>query len=254
MVAPNRVFIVPYRDRPAQKQEFINRFKVLLEDEAVSNPYEIYFAHQCDGRSFNRGAMKNIGFLAIKNKYPIDYRNITFIFHDVDTWPCQKGLLDYNTTSGVVKHFYGVRFALGGMFAIKGADFEKSLGFPNFWGWGLEDNVIQARCLSVGLTIDRSNFFDMKDPKILRAFDGFNRQVSKRDGYIYKHETPDSILSLQNVTYAIQNEFINITNFTCAMDIKEVELYNHDIRAGNKIKYPQGYWRRSWSMGAIMKR
>ena len=115
---PKRVFIVPYRDRASHKTLFIKNITTLLEDESQTNPYEIYFAHQCDKRPFNRGAMKNIGFLAIKSKYPNDYKDITFIFHDIDTWPREKGLISYNTTPGVVSHFYGYLFALGCMFAI----------------------------------------------------------------------------------------------------------------------------------------
>jgi hypothetical protein len=128
MAAPARIFIVPYRDRVKDKAEFLLHMKTILEDTAVAEPYEIYFAHQYDRRPFNRGAMKNIGFLAMRDKYPADYKNITFIFHDVDTWPSEKGLIDYTTTPGVVRHFYGFRFALGGMFAIKGGDFEKTKG------------------------------------------------------------------------------------------------------------------------------
>lgn len=252
MTVPNRVFIVPYRNRPGQKVEFSLRINSFLADEALTNPYEIYFAHQTDARPFNRGAMKNIGFLAIKSKYPNDYKNITFIFHDVDTWPSVKGLLDYNTTPGVVKHFYGATFALGGMFAIKGADFEKSQGFPNFWGWGLEDNVLQKRCLAAGLTIDRSNFFSMNDPKILRANDGLTRVVGKRDATVYKFETPDSITSIGNLTYVIQNEYINISNFTCGSSHTEQEYYDFDIRQGNKVRTHQGNFRRSWSMKKMM--
>ena len=106
--------------------------KILLED--ITEPYEIYFAHQCDNRPFNRGAMKNLGFIAIKNKYPNHYKDITFIFNDVDTFPGEKGMIDYITTPGIVKHYYGFNFALGGIFSICGADFEKAKGFPNFWG------------------------------------------------------------------------------------------------------------------------
>ena len=252
-LVPKRVFIVPYRNRPKQKEEFLEKIKYLLEDSAESEPYEIYFAHQCDQRPFNRGAMKNIGFLAIKNKYPNDYKNITFIFHDVDTWPVEKGLIDYTTTHGVVKHYYGFKFALGGIFSIKGVDFEKTLGFPNFWGWGLEDNTMNDRVNKAGLTIDRSIFYPIRDKRISRPFDGFKRILSKRDASVYKYETPDNFNYINNLKYNIQNEYINVTSFTCMMDHTDQDYVEYDIRNGGKIQVFPGYFRRSWNMNSIIK-
>jgi hypothetical protein len=224
--------------------------KVLLAAE--TQPYEIYFAHQCDTRPFNRGAMKNLGFLVMKAKYPTLYKNITFIFHDVDTWPSEPGLVNYTTDPGVVTHFYGYHFSLGGLFAIKGADFEKCRGFPNFWGWGLEDNVVQERCLKVGLQINRDNFYHINDKRITRLFDGYNRVLSKRDSVVYKHETPDDMYSLKNVTYTIEKDMINLTTFDCAMIAKNQVYENYDIRNGPRIAIPKGYFRRVWSMDKIL--
>ena len=249
MTIPTRVFIVPYRDRPNQKGEFLKNMKVLLED--LTDPYEIYFAHQCDSRHFNRGAMKNLGFMAIKNKYPHNYKDITFIFNDVDTFPNEKGMIDYITTPGIVKHYYGFTFALGGIFSIRGADFEKTKGFPNFWGWGLEDNLMNDRCLSAGLTIDRSCFYDITDRRINRPFDGFQRTVSKRDANVYKYETPDNMNDLTNIKYTIQNEFINITNFDCIMKHDEQVYSTRDIRQGNKMIVDGRYKRRVWDMNKM---
>jgi len=249
---PQKIFIVPYRNRAHQKDEFLKHMRnVILIDEPVDS-YEIYFAHQCDSHPFNRGAMKNIGFLAMKKKYPQDYKDITFIFHDVDTYPSTKDLLDYDTKLGIVKHFYGYIFALGGLFSIKGADFERSLGFPNFWGWGLEDNMMQDRCLQIGLIIDRSQFYHMRDPRIVRAFDGFERTISKRDTVVYKQETPDNLLTLVNLKWKVEEEFINIFGFVCGMDPDCQEYATHDIRKGNKLVVPKGYNRRVWGFKSIL--
>ena len=249
MTIPTRVFIVPYRARPNQKEEFLKNMKILLED--ITEPYEIYFAHQCDNRPFNRGAMKNLGFIAIKNKYPNHYKDITFIFNDVDTFPGEKGMIDYITTPGIVKHYYGFNFALGGIFSIKGADFEKAKGFPNFWGWGIEDNLMNDRCLVARLTIDRSCFYDVTDGRIKRPFDGFQRTVSKRDANVYKYETPDNMNDLKNIKYTIQNEFINITNFDCVMKHNEQVYYTYDIRNGSKMTVDGRFKRRVWNMSKL---
>jgi hypothetical protein len=200
---PSRIIIVPYRNRPEQKAIFLEKIKYLLEDNAEAEPYEIYFSHQCDNRPFNRGAMKNIGFLAMRNKYPNDYKNITFIFHDVDTWPIEKGLIDYTTVQGVVKHYYGYRFALGGIFAIKGADFEKTLGFPNFWGWGLEDNALNLRCIKAGIKIDRSIFYEINDKRIERPFDGFQRKLAKTQALLCIQNRIDNFTFIKNLNYKI---------------------------------------------------
>ena len=115
---PKIIFIVPYRSRMQEANHFkiyMNRY--IMEDYKEGD-YQIFFVHQFDSRPFNRGAMKNIGFIAMKEKYPEDYKNITFVFNDVDTLPSFKNLLNYETTHGYIKHFYGFEWTLGGIVSI----------------------------------------------------------------------------------------------------------------------------------------
>lgn len=241
---PKRIFIVPYRNRLQQKFFFSKYMTFILED----NPdYEIYFSHQCDARSFNRGATKNIGFLAMQNKYPDHYKNITFIFNDVDTIPFHK-IFDYNTEEGVVKHHYGYKYALGGIVVMKGSDFEKINGFPSFWGWGVEDNCLQKRCEFHGLYIDRSQFFPIGSPEILQLFDGISRIISKRDPWRMKHDDgQDGLRTIRKLLYTIDEEshnpmdnqfiiknekifIINIATFLTGTRFEHDEYYNYDLR------------------------
>ena len=242
--APNRVFIVPYRNRVQHKFFFSKYMSFILED---CNDYEIYFSHQCDARTFNRGAAKNIGFLAVKEKYPNDYKDITFIFNDVDTIPFNK-IFEYQTTPGVVKHYYGFKYALGGIVVMKGSDFEKINGFPCFWGWGMEDNALQKRCDGYGLTVDRSVFYEIGSPEILQLFDGISRIISKKDPWRGENDDGvDGIRTIHQLKYSIDEKsenpgdniftvhnarifFINISTFLTRIPFGSEEYYNYDLR------------------------
>ncbi len=250
---PKRIFIVPYRNRVQHKFFFSKYMSFILEDK---DDYEIYFSHQCDARTFNRGAVKNIGFIAAKNKYPEHYKDITFIFNDVDTIPFHK-IFDYETTHGVVKHYYGFKYALGGIVVMKGADFEKTNGFPGFWGWGMEDNVLQKRCQAVGLHIDRSVFYNIGSPEILQLFDGISRIISKKDPWRGENDSGvDGLRSITQLKYTVDEKsenptdnifvvensrikVINISTFLTHIPFGSEEYYNYDLREPKrKIIHP----------------
>lgn len=246
---PKKVFIVPYRNRPQHKFFFSQYMKFLLEDEEPGS-YEILFSHQCDGRTFNRGAAKNIGFLAVRDRWPEHYRAMTIIFNDVDTIPFHK-IFDYNTTFGVVKHYYGYEYALGGIVVIKGADFERINGFPCYWGWGMEDNVLQKRCERARIHIDRSVFFKIGSPEMLQLFDGISRIISKKDPHRMKVDNGiDGLKTITRLKYTVDREstnpsdnvytttgatadatyYINIRTFLTYERFEDTRFYNYDLR------------------------
>jgi hypothetical protein len=200
---PKIIFIVPYRDRIAEKLHFSVYMKYIMEDYD-KNDYEIYYSHQMDSRPFNRGATKNIGFLVMKKKYPNDYKNITFVFNDIDSVPIKKNMFNYITTSGVVKHFYGFTFTLGGIFSIVGSDFERCNGFPNNWGWGIEDNAMNDRALLNEFIINREQFYPRNSKAVLHLYETAERLINNKepDNYVKKNLN-DNLINLHDISYII---------------------------------------------------
>ena len=252
------IFIVPYRDRLEHLYFFQQYLPFVLPDINNNNDnnnnntnidYEVYFAHQKDTRPFNRGAMKNIGFLAAKHKYPNDYKNITFIFNDIDVLPYTKNIFDYKTTDNIIKHYYGYTNCLGGSFAIKGKDFERINGFPNLWSYGLEDTIIQTRTHNKSIRIERNDFYEIGNKKVLQLFDGLNRMIDKNPANIlfenHKNDGISSIINnnnIRNLKYNIEYEtpcqdkhsivdffMINVENFTTDVKTEPNSLYIESI-------------------------
>ncbi len=220
MIIPKIIFIIPYRNRIYLKTHYEIYMDHILED-LDKDSYEIYFVHQCDTRPFNRGAMKNIGFLAMRIKYPDNYKDINFVFNDIDTMPAMKNYLNYETTVGAIKHFYGFKFALGGIFSIKGCDFEKIRGFPNYWAWGLEDNDILHRAKKHNLQIDYSQFHDFANAKIIQLPYNYTRIISKQQTWRAGVNSIEGFEHIKNLKYIINNEYINVENFITSVDPKK---------------------------------
>jgi len=224
---PSIIFIVPYRNRPQHKNHFKIFMNYIMEDYE-KDKHKIFFVHQCDKRPFNRGAMKNIGYHAIKKLYPNDYRNITLVFNDVDTMPTVKNIINYETKHGIIKHYYGFTFALGGIFSIRGSDFESVGGFPNFWGWGYEDNCMQKRVLEHKLKIDRSEFFPIGNHNILHILDGTKRMVTKNDKEMSIKST-DNYNNIRNLRYEINDDMINVRSFDTPINSNAHIYYEKDL-------------------------
>lgn len=226
----NYVFIIPYRDREPQKYFFLKYMEYLLEDYDKST-YEIIFAHQNNNLPFNRGALKNIGFLYIKQKYPY-YKDITLIFNDVDTVPYKKDLITYDVQPNEIKHFYGFTFCLGGIFSIKGADFEKINGFPSFWSWGYEDNVIYDRALLHNININRSQFYPILHQNIIHILDSFSKMTSLKNRTMTMNKNVvDGLNTLQNIQYNwnLETNMLDINSFTCSYSPNDSTLVRNEL-------------------------
>ena len=229
---PKIIFIVPYRNRVNHQIYFKAQMAKLLSGQ---HDYKIYYIHQCDTRPFNRGAMKNIGFLMVKDKYPESYRNITLVFNDIDTTPSDIGIIpEYSTKPRIVKHFYGYTFALGGIVSITAGDFESINGFPNYWAWGYEDNMLNQRVVTSGLTLDRSVFYSINDSRITQFKTGPERIVNRGEFQRFMSRVKEGIKCIKNLKYNINEEtgFVNVTQFNTSFECRN-EL-NTSFQAVNK--------------------
>jgi hypothetical protein len=218
-----RVFIVPYRNRLEHKTFFLNYLPKVVGE------CRVLFVHQCDNRPFNRGAMKNIGFLAVKALYPDTYGDIDLVFNDVDIMPYTEGVFHYETERGVVRHNYGYTSCLSASFVIKAADFEATNGFPNLWTWGLEDYLMQERVLARGLKIDRSRFRSAGSRAVLQLFDGMTRPMSVFGVNETRARHARDGVSAIKASFAVVGDMVEVSQFSC-MYPPDRAIFEKDIR------------------------
>lgn len=234
MTVPNTVFIVPYRNRPSHMKRFIEYFDTRVMPRTDLGVIDVVIAHQADTRSFNRGAMKNIGFMYLRATYPRHYKNITCVFHDIDSIPKDNFIMNYKAVHGAVNHLYGYEYALGGIFAVKGVDFEKTNGFPNHWGWGYEDNELSKRCVKNGIEIDRKELVHTHNRSKIDRIDSnddatFTRYISPKEVIRYVRGTRDGLGYIQNLKYSRSGPYLNIFTFRTQYEPERLVKYSTDL-------------------------
>ena len=233
-----RVFIIPYRDKKKDMDILLNYFDRLFKEKKWnSENTDIIFSHQKDKRPFNRGATKNIGFLYVKNKYK-NYKNIDIIFNDIDIFP-KTIHLPYSTELGKVEHYYGYKQTLGGIFVIKGQDFETIGGFPNFWYWGWEDNELYNRCIQHKIEIDRNIFY----PIFHKEFNMIKRigypHYSPTEFNFFLSKKSDTFRELKKIKFIKNGNMLDITYFQTKYPIPNwtkpyfMSIKNNNIRGWN---------------------
>lgn len=156
------VILTPYRDRPQQKQKFIEHMTDFLTKKGQL--FLIVIAEQSDdGRPFNRGAMKNIAYNMAKKI--LSYNTIqsnddnVYVFQDIDVLPMTQECVYAIPNKDTVYNPYGVKQCLAKISMNSSKVIETTNGFPNnYWAWGLEDVCYQARVDSHGFHTDRTHF------------------------------------------------------------------------------------------------
>ena len=161
--------------------------KSFLKDMLSSHlirEYHVYIVEQSkDGRKFNRGKLLNIGF-DYSCRQQKNRQHDSFIFHDVDLLPQQALAKWYATPPERPLHIARVwdRYSnnpkyFGGIVSFSEADMKKINGYPNnFWGWGGEDDEMQARCESVGLVWDAPKVVQQQDEPLIVDLEEMNLQ------------------------------------------------------------------------------
>ncbi|XP_011675760.2 beta-1,4-galactosyltransferase 6 isoform X1 [Strongylocentrotus purpuratus] len=152
--------VIPYRDRIQHLAILLRNLHHLLMLQNLE--FGIFVAEQTNDLVFNRGLMKNIGYMESTNFGAWD----CVIFHDIDQIPMRatnwygcdempRHLCAYAEELGF-KLMYGGLF--GGVVGLTAEQMKSSNGYSNvYWGWGAEDDDLRSRVNKLKYKIYRAS-------------------------------------------------------------------------------------------------
>lgn len=140
--------VVHYRNR----KEHLNAYLSKIQSYKTQTSYELVVVEQDNGKPFNRGLMKNIGF-TLRNP-----ESDFIIFNDVDIIPTEPMFQEYMKKTEVCRYLSAHKSCMGGVVGFRPMCFEKLNGFPNvIFEWGVEDRILFYRTIHKGYDIKNEN-------------------------------------------------------------------------------------------------
>lgn len=185
--------IVHYRNRKEHLDAYLNQIKTYK----TQSPYELVIVEQDEGKPFNRGLMKNIGFTLR------DPESDFVIFNDVDIIPTESMFQEYMKQTEVCRYLSAHKQCMGGVVGFRPMCFENSNGFPNvIFEWGVEDRILFYRTKHKGFNIQNEN-------NILSNRSVVNRFIMKPNNDSIKRNSPSNWLKSYSDTQckAFENRY-----------------------------------------------
>ena len=140
--------LIHYRNR----KEHLDSYLRSIESYNTHTPYEMIVVEQEEGKPFNRGLMKNIGFM-LRNP-----ESEYVIFNDDDYIPTESMFLEYMKKTEVCRYLSAHHRCLGPVVGFHPKCFENTNGFPNvIFEWGVEDRILFYRTIHKGYNIKYEN-------------------------------------------------------------------------------------------------
>jgi hypothetical protein len=173
----NMNIIVPIRDREKELEEFIENILHIFGQNNIN--YRLYIIEQSDKKEFNRGKLLNIGFLeASKDNFAQHY-----YISDIDIYPRTHDTFNLECVDGFT-HLYGLENTLGGVFTVDKDSFKLVNGFSNeFYGWGLDDDLLLYRINTVGAKINKEDYIQRYSDLVIDTPSPIDYLKKKKDTY-----------------------------------------------------------------------
>ena len=147
---PKLGIIVPYRNRRTHLNHFTTAIKNYFNNSKIN--YELIIVEQADKKSFNRGALLNIG---VKKAQELECTYVAL--HDVDMLPEDVDYSDVRVPTHLATNFISENKEMkrivfdeyfGGVTLFPINDYFHVNGYSNkYWGWGFEDDDLMLRCI-----------------------------------------------------------------------------------------------------------